>query len=163
MTIQLRPATPDDLPFMKDMLYEAVFWRRDGKRPSFEEAFTDYPGVIKCLADWTERDGDTALIATLHGTPVGAAWYRYWTAENYIRGYMDDNVPVLVIGVHEDHRHQGIGTQLIEGLIEQARKDGIPRISLMVAKDNYALKLYEQQGFEFHSETDDSFTMVREL
>lgn len=163
MTIRLRASHPDDLPFLKTILYEAVFWRRDAKRPSFEEAFTDYPGVIKCLADWGERNGDTALIATRHGSPVGAAWYRYWSEANYIRGYMDDNVPVLVIGVHEDHRHQGIGTQLIEGLIAQARKDGISRISLMVAKDNYALKLYQQQGFVYYSETDDSFTMVREI
>lgn len=163
MTILLRPSEDSDLPFMKDMLYEAVFWRRDDKRPSYEEAFTSFPGVIKSLAEWSERDGDTAVIATLDGTPVGAAWYRYWTEENYIRGYMDDNVPVLVIGVHEDHRHKGIGTILIEGLIEQARKEGIPQMSLMVSMDNYALNLYQQQGFQKYSETEDSFTMVRNV
>ncbi len=148
---------------MKDMLYEAVFWRRDDKRPSFEEAFTDFPGVIKSLADWSERAGDTAVIATLDGSPVGAAWYRYWTEENTIRGYMDDHVPVVVIGVHAGFRGKRVGTALLSGLIEQAQKEGVPRLSLMVAKDNYALKLYQQQGFVYHSETEDSFTMVREL
>ena len=163
MTIHLRPSEDADLPFMKEMLYEAVFWRRDDKRPSFEEAFTDFPGVIKALANWSEREGDTAVIATQNGTPVGAAWYRYWTEENYLRGYMDDNVPVLVIGIHEDHRHQGIGTMLIAWLVEQAKKGGIQQMSLMVAMDNYALNLYQQQGFQKYSKDEDSFTMVREI
>ena len=162
MTVQLRPSQPTDLPFMKEMLYEAVFWRDVENRPSYKEAFT-FPGVAKSLADWSERVGDTAVIATLDGTPVGAAWYRYWTEENYIRGYMDDNVPVLVIGVHQNNRHKGIGTLLIAELVVQARKDSIPKMSLMVSKDNYALNLYKQQGFEIHSETEDSFTMVRDI
>jgi ribosomal protein S18 acetylase RimI-like enzyme len=49
------------------------------------------------------------------------------------------------------------------GLTEQAQREGVPRISLMVSKDNYAIKLYQQQGFEIHSETEDSITMVREI
>ncbi len=162
MKIQLKEAENTDLPFLKEMLYEAVFWRDVQNRPSLKEAFS-FPDVAKSLADWSERDGDTALIATLNGTPVGAAWYRYWTEDDEMRGYMNDNVPVLVIGVHEDHRHKSIGTLLIEGLVEQARKDDVPRISLMVSKDNYAQKLYQQQKFEYHSETEDSITMVREI
>ncbi len=162
MTIQLQPSQPIDLPFMKEILYKAVFWRDVQNRPSLKEALS-LPDVAKALADWGGRDGDTALIATQNGTPVGAVWYRYWTAEDEMRGYMDDKVPVLVVGIHADQRGKGIGTLLIEGLVEQARKDGVLRVSLMVSKDNYALKLYEQQGFEYHSETEDSITMVREV
>lgn len=131
-------------------------------RPPLEEALS-LPEVAKSLAGWGERDGDTALIATLNGTPVGAAWYRYWSKENYTRGYMHDKVPVVVIGVHEDFRGKQIGTKLLFGLTEQAQREGVPRISLMVSKDNYAIKLYQQQGFEIHSETEDSITMVREI
>lgn len=162
MNIQLRLSQPDDLPFMRDILYEAVFWRNVDKRPSLEETLS-LPEVAKALADWGGRDGDTALIATLNGTPVGAAWYRYWTEEDEMRGYMADNVPVIVIGIHEEFRGKGIGTKLLSGLVEQAKKEGVPRVSLMVAKDNYALKLYQQQGFEFYSETEDSITMIRKI
>ncbi len=147
---------------MRDILYEAVFWRNVDKRPSLEETLS-LPEVAKALADWGGRDGDTALIATLNGTPVGAAWYRYWTEEDEMRGYMADNVPVIVIGIHEEFRGKGIGTKLLSGLVEQAKKEGVPRVSLMVAKDNYALKLYQQQGFEFYSETEDSITMIRKI
>ncbi|MBT7072183.1 MAG: GNAT family N-acetyltransferase [Anaerolineae bacterium] len=162
MNLILRKSQPADLPFLKEILYEAVFWRANDNKPLFEEGLA-FPDVAKALADWGKRAGDTAVIATLSGTPVGAAWYRYWTEDNYIRGYMDDNVPVLVIGVHRDHRHKGIGTTMIEWLLAHAKKNGILKMSLMVSKDNYALKLYEQQGFENHSETEDSFTMVRKI
>ena len=162
MIIHLKNSQPADLPFMKEILYEAVFWRVDDKRPSFEEG-SAYPGVIKSLADWGEREGDAAVIATINDVPVGAAWYRYWTKDNYIRGYMDENVPVLVIGVHQDHRHQGIGSKIIEWLIEHAKKSGIQKMSLMVSKDNYALSLYRQQGFQEYSDDEDSFTMLRDI
>ncbi|MCP4141373.1 MAG: GNAT family N-acetyltransferase [Chloroflexi bacterium] len=162
MNPQLRFSHPADLPFMKAMLYEAVFWRDVENRPAYEEALA-LPDVHKALADWGKREGDTALIATINGTPVGAAWYRYWNEKDEIRGYMHNNVPVIVIGVHEDFRAKKIGRRLLSGLIEQAQKEGVPRISLMVSKDNYALRLYQQQGFKIYSEIEDSITMVRDF
>ena len=58
------------------MLYEAVFWRVSDNKPSFEKGLA-YPEVSKSLTDWGERDGDTAIVARLNSTPIGAAWYRY--------------------------------------------------------------------------------------
>ena len=162
MTLHLRPSQPTDLPFLRKMLYEAVFWRAAANKPSFEEALA-LPDVNKALADWGDRDGDTAVIATIHSNPVGAAWYRYMTDDNHIRGYINETIPVLVIGVHHDYRHQGIGGKLIESLIDHASKHAIPKISLMVSKDNYAIHLYKQQGFQEYADTGDSFLMVRNI
>ena len=162
MTIHLRPAHPTDLPFLKQMLYEAVFWRDADNKPTFEEALT-LPVFSKALADWGERDGETAVIATINSNPVGAAWYRYMTDDNSIRGYIDETIPVLVIGVHYDYRHQGIGGKLIEWLIDHAASHATPKISLMVSKDNYALNLYRQQGFLEYADTGDSLLMVRTI
>ena len=162
MTTHLRASHPTDLPFLREMLYEAVFWRSTANKPSFAEGLA-YPDVSKVLADWGEREGDTAVIATIQSNPVGAAWYRYMTDDNAIRGYLDETTPVLVIGVHHDYRHQGIGSKLIESLIDHASKHAIPKISLMVSKDNYAIHLYRQQGFQEHTDTGDSFLMVRTI
>ncbi len=162
MTLHLRPAHPTDLPFLRQMLYEAVFWRAAANKPSFEEALA-LPDVSKALADWGERDGETAVIATIQSNPVGAAWYRYMTDDTSIRGYINETIPVLVIGVHPDYRHQGIGGKLIEWLIDHAANHAIPKISLMVSKDNYAIHLYRQQGFQEHADTGDSFLMVRTI
>jgi ribosomal protein S18 acetylase RimI-like enzyme len=162
MAIVLRESQPSDVPFLREMLYEAVFWRASGNQPSFEEGLA-YPDVRKSLADWEERDGDTAVVATIDSTPVGAAWFRFWTDDNFTRGYVDESTPVLVIGVHRDYRHRGIGGRMIDWLIDYASTHAIPSISLSVSKDNYAINLYRQQGFVEHIDMGDGFIMVREI
>jgi GNAT superfamily N-acetyltransferase len=160
MNILLRDSQQSDIPFLRKMLYEAVFWRATINKPSFEEGLA-YPDVSKALADWGERDGDTAVVATIKSFPIGAAWYRYWTDGNFINGYRDEITPVLVIGVHSDYRHQGIGGIMIEWLIDYASMQSIQELSLSVSKDNHALNLYKQQGFLEYSDKGDAFIMVR--
>lgn len=162
MDPHLREAQLDDFRFMQEMLYEAVFWRTDPNRPSLPDALA-YPETEKALRDWPERPGDTGVVATIGSTPLGAAWYRLWTAEDDMRGYVDDTTPVLAIAVQQDHRRRGIGTLLLDWLIDRASTQSIARISLAVAKDNQALSLYRRMGFIEHSDTGDSFVMVRSL
>lgn len=158
----LREANPSDIPFLKEMLYEAVFWRASKDKPSFEEGL-GYPGVCNALAGWGEKDGDTAVIAVVDSVPVGAAWYRYWTEEENTRGFVEESMPVLAIGVHEDYRHKGIGGKMMQWIIEHASKNDVKKISLAVSKDNYAINLYRQRGFVEHIDTGDSFFMIREV
>jgi ribosomal protein S18 acetylase RimI-like enzyme len=162
MNINLRDSQDSDIPFLREMLYEAVFWRDSVNRPSFEEGLA-YPDVGKSLADWGERDGDTAVVATLNSTPIGASWYRFWTDDNYINGYIDHVTPVLVIAVHRDYRHQGIGGKMIDWLIDSASGHSIQDMSLSVSKDNYAMNLYVQQGFQEYADRGDAFIMVRRI
>jgi len=162
MDFVLRESHHADIPFLREMLYEAVFWRASANKPSFKQGLA-YPEVSKALADWGERDGDVAVVATLNSTPIGAAWYRFWTDSNCIRGYVDERIPVVVIGVHRDYRHQGIGTKMLDWLIGYASKHAIQAISLGVSKDNYAMNLYIQQGFQEVADTGDSLFMVRKI
>jgi ribosomal protein S18 acetylase RimI-like enzyme len=162
MNILLRESQHSDIPFLKKMLYEAVFWRASVNKPSFEEGLA-YPGVSNALTDWGERDGDTAVVATIDSVPVGAAWYRFWNDSNSTNGYIDENTPVLAIAVHRDYRHRGIGRKMIEWLIDYASKHSIQKISLNVSKDNYAINLYRQQGFVEYADKGDAFSMVRKI
>ena len=162
MNLLFRKSQHSDVPFLREMLYEAVFWRASVYKPSFEEGLA-YPDVSKSLADWGERDGDIAVVATSNSIPIGAAWIRYWTDDNFINGYIDEIAPVLVIGVHRDYRHQGIGKKMIDWLIDYASKHSIQKISLSVSKDNYAINLYKQQGFLEYADKGDAFLMVRKI
>ncbi|NQT57730.1 MAG: GNAT family N-acetyltransferase [Bacteroidetes bacterium] len=162
MNILLNEAQQSDIPFLRKMLYEAVFWRAGADRPSFEEGLA-YPDVRNALADWGERDGDAAVVAAVNSIPVGAAWYRFWTDSNNTRGYVEANIPVLAIGVHSDYRHQGIGKKMIDWLIEYASTHAIQKISLCVSKDNYAQHLYRQQDFLEYADIGNSFLMVRNI
>ena len=62
----LREAQPSYLAYLREMLYEAVFWRASANKPSFEEGLA-YPEVSKVLADWGARDRDVAVVATVDG------------------------------------------------------------------------------------------------
>ena len=145
---------------MREMLYEAVFWRPNPNKPTFEEGLA-YPGVSHALVDWGARTGDTAVIALVDSQPAGAAWYRFYTEDKCIRGYINETIPVIAIAVHNDYRRQGIGKQMLEWLIAQAAKRNIQKLSLMVSKDNHALRLYRKCGFLEYADTGDSLLMLR--
>ena len=158
----LRESKQSDMPFLRDMLYEAVFWRASDNKPTKEEGLA-FPEVNAALAGFGQREGDAAVVAISESAPVGAAWYRFWKDDDNARGHVDESMPVLAIGVHSDYRHQGIGGKMVDWLVEYAAKRGVAKISLSVAKDNYAMKLYMQKGFVEHADIGDSLLMVREV
>lgn len=160
MSIHLRESIPSDIQFLREMLYEAVFWRPNPNKPSFEEGLI-YPGVSNALVDWGKRDGDTAVIALCDSRLAGAAWYRFYTDDNCIRGYINEMIPTVAIAVHEHYRRQGIGVKMIEWLIDCASKSNIQKLSLMVSKDNHAIRLYQKCGFLEYADKDDSLLMLR--
>ncbi len=149
------------MPFMREMLYEAIYWRPDPGKPSPEEGLAALRNS-HALVDWGERDGDLGVIALVDSRPAGAAWYRFYTELTAIRGYIEDTIPVLVIAVHRDYQRLGIGESMINWLIDHACEHKVKRISLMVSKDNHALDLYRKCGFLEYAETEDSLIMVRE-
>ena len=160
MDVHLRDFRDSDIPIMREVLYEAVFWRASADRPTFEEGLA-LPEVAKSITDFGGRRGDTAVIATVGSAPIGASWFRYWSDDDFINGYVDESTPVLVVGVHRDYRRRGVGGRMISRLIERASTQAIQRISLSVSKDNHAITLYRQQGFVECADTGDALLMVR--
>jgi GNAT superfamily N-acetyltransferase len=156
----LRQARISDMPFMREMLYEAVYWRASIAKPSFEDGLAP-PGVNNALAGWNDHGSDAGVIAQADAVPVGAAWYRFYTKNKCIRGHMDDQIPTLVIAVAQEHRGLGIGKQMIKWLTNYASQSGIHAMSLMVSKDNHAASLYRQCGFVEYAVCEDSWLMLR--
>lgn len=78
------------------------------------------------------------LSASLDGTIVGYA--GMWS--------VCDEGHITNIAVHPEFRGIGVGNLLMEGLISEARKDGITRMTLEVRKSNIiAQNLYKKYGF----------------
>ncbi len=121
---EYRIASETDIPFMKRMLYEAVYWRTPDTRPSFSDAMK-IPSIAESLAGWGERPGDTGVIALEGRAAAGAAWFRYWKKEDSVRGFISDDISVLVIAVAEKHRRKGIARSLITKLAEYAAAGGV--------------------------------------
>ncbi len=159
--ITCRKYTQDDYQFLREMLFEAVFWSRIDNRLSLEEGLSyDYPKHV--LIDFGSRKGDIAVIAEIDGIKAGAAFIRYWNDDINIRGYISDDIPVLVIGVVEGHRRQGVGSKLIESLKTVAKENDISKISLCVTKSNVAYHLYIKQIFKTVQDIESSYNMLWE-
>ena len=158
---QLRPGGAKDLGFLKEMLFEAFFWDPSTKRPSFD-SFRDDPEFSKLLADW-ERRGDRAVIAEVDGGRIGAAWFRVWTPELHSYGFVDASTPEIAMAVRADHRSKGLGRRLLEVLVQTARADGFPALSLSVSPLNSARQLYESAGFRKVGESGTSWTLLLSL
>jgi hypothetical protein len=95
--VNIRPAGPEDVEFLKKMLYEAAAWNPDWPHEQVIEALAN-PMVERYHRGWG-RPGDAGVIAELDGEPVGAAWYRLFTAEEPGYGFVDEETPELGIAV----------------------------------------------------------------
>lgn len=158
--IRYRVYKQEDYQFLREILFEAVFWSRDdNNRPSLEEGLSyDYTKFI--LDSFGSRVGDIAVIAEISGEKAGAAFIRYWNDEQHIRGYLSESVPVLVIGVVKKYRRQQVAIGLIEMIKAEATVNHISKISLCVTKSNVAYQLYLKSDFEVVEDIDTSYNML---
>jgi ribosomal protein S18 acetylase RimI-like enzyme len=156
----IRAATAEDVPFLRAMLLEAAYWRPGTPRPGIDEALAR--PEIACYVEGWGRAGDAGVVAVEDGHPVGAAWYRLFTAGRPGYGFIDEQTPELSLGVLEGARRRGVGTALVTALLGHARDAGFSSISVSVEPDNPAVGLYERAGFVRVGESG-AWTMVAEL
>jgi ribosomal protein S18 acetylase RimI-like enzyme len=161
-----RLSTRADPAFLAEMLYEAANWRDDGaeERPAFEDQLAQ-PELRRYVEGWG-RKGDLAIVALDRlDEPVGAAWYRTFTADEPGYGFVAADVPELSIAVYPECRGRRVGSLLLASLVMRARADGHRALSLSVAKENPAARLYARHGFEVAADvgSGDSLTMVLDL
>jgi GNAT superfamily N-acetyltransferase len=122
------------------MLYLALFVAPG--QPALPRSVLRDPRVARYVDGWG-APGDRGLIARVDGVEVGAAWVRYFTAGEPGYGFVDERTPELSVAVLAAYRGKGIGTQLVELLVE-----GVPSISLSCDPANPAWRLYLRLGFE---------------
>jgi hypothetical protein len=101
----IRSAGPQDVPFLRDMLRHAYYWRVESVTESGE------PPVQRYVEHWG-RPGDTALIAIHDFQRVGAAWYRLFKDDNRGYGFVDEETPELSIAIVPSKRGSGLGSEL---------------------------------------------------
>lgn len=159
--MNIRPAGPEDVEFLKKMLYEAAAWNPDWPRERMIEALAD-PMLERYHRDWG-REGDVGVIAEIDGEPVGAAWYRQFTAEEPGYGFVDEETPEIGIAVVPLHRRKGIGETLLRALMSEARQRGVKALSLSVAVHNRSRRMYERVGFQKVREEGENWVMRVEL
>jgi len=78
-------------------------------------------------------------------------------------GHIDDETPSLAMSLYKEYRGLGIGTALLKRLLIVLREKGYNKTSLAVQKANYALKMYQNLGYEIVDENEEEYIMVNYL
>ncbi len=150
----LRRGSKADATFMRSMLAHAYAWRVN----QFEAAIP----LSRYVDNWG-RPGDLALIATEGGHPVGAAWLRVFPASQPGYAFVAEGTPELTIAVVPSRRRHGVGQELLDALLEQARAAGHSAVTLEVESESDAVRFYERNGFERVRDDDGGLVMQRRL
>jgi GNAT superfamily N-acetyltransferase len=161
MAYRIRRADRADASFLVEMVCEAANWHPDRTRPKVD-LLAD-PAVMRYARGWM-RPADGGVVADLDsGEPIGACWYRVLPRNEPGAGFVAAGVPELTLGVRPVWRGLGIGRALLAAAAESARAAGHQRISLSVARANFAARLYRSEGFVVVASAGDADTMVRVL
>jgi GNAT superfamily N-acetyltransferase len=144
---------------MRAMLAHAYHWHVAGLE-------TDIP--LSRYVDGWGRTGDVVVIAAEGVNRNGAAWFRRFPASSPGYGFVDAQTPELTIAVVPSMRRHGLGQELLDGLLEKARAEGVAQVSLSVQKGSDAVAFYERNGFAAVGEphavlTNRALTMVKQL
>lgn len=160
MSVTYRQIYKDDHPFLREMLYEAVFVPEEERPLPF--SIIDLPEISKYIDNWNDNF-DFGLIALYRDEPVGAIWCRLFTEDHKGYGYIDNETPEVSMAIKENFRNRGFGTQMMNQIFNLAREKGFKALSLSVDKRNCAYCLYLRMGFEIVDEAGPDFKMKKEL
>lgn len=153
----IRKLCSGESDLLKDFLYEAIFIPQGAEAPARD--IVERPELRIYYEDFGSRPGDHCLVAEAEGHVVGAVWTRIMN--DY--GHVDDETPSFAISLLPEYRNKGIGTVLMRQMLSLLKEHGYRQASLAVQKANYAVRMYQEVGFEIIDENEEEFIMVCRL
>lgn len=161
LQFKIRSAQSDDELFLREMLLETLRSEDDGETYTLESL--EEPRIALYVKGWGSKEGDLGFIAeTADGQKLGAIWSRLFTAEEPGYGFVDEETPEIAIAMLAKSRGLGVGTALLDKLVSECRTN-YRSISLSVAPNNPAKRLYERFGFKVVGYDDDHPVMLLKL
>ena len=157
MKYNIRELGASERKELDTFLYEAIFIPDGVEAPPKEIILQPESQVY--VRDFGKRKGDKCFVAEVDSKIVGSVWVRIMN--DY--GHVDDETPSLAISLLKDYRGYGIGTKLMQRMLEALKYDGYKQVSLSVQKSNYAKKMYRKVGFEVIDENCEEYIMVCRL
>jgi ribosomal protein S18 acetylase RimI-like enzyme len=153
----IRPIKNNEIMLLADFLYEAIF-QRDTEKLVPRTIIQD-PSIWIYIDGFGSKKDDHCFVAEFNGKIVGAVWVRCIKAF----GHIDDEVPEFAISLYPQYRGKGIGTELMRTMVAYLKAKGYSKTSLAVQKDNCAVKMYQQVGFEISDENEQEYIMICNL
>ena len=155
--VLIRKLRTEEKDLLKDCLYEAIFIP-DGVEPPARD-IVERPELKVYYECFGSGTADYCLVAEAEGQVVGAVWTRIM--DDY--GHVDDETPSFAISLIPEYRGRGIGTEMMKEMLSLLKGQGYKQASLAVQKANYAVRMYENVGFDVADENAEEFIMVCRL
>ena len=157
MNYIIRELKKDEIHLLNDFLYEAIFLPEGTEAPL--KSIIKSPDLQVYISDFGNRKDDRCLVAEINRKVIGAVWVRIMN--DY--GHIDDNTPSFAISLYKEFRGLGIGTEMMRKMLLLLKENGYKQTSLAVQKANYAVKMYQNVGFEIVDENEEEYIMICKL
>jgi len=140
--VRIRHATDGDLPAIRHLFNVLI--------PTTTIAWRDHPADEDEIAEWfadQQEHGYPVLVAELDGEVVGyTCWSRFRGGPRF-PGYR--HTVELTVHVDGDHQGRGIGSALLEHLIDEAGERDVHVLVAGIDADNAgSLALHRRLGFQ---------------
>ncbi len=157
MDYTIREMRTDEYPLLDDFLYQAIY--QPDTTNLAPKSIINKPELQVYIKDFGKQKDDYCFCAEANGKIVGAVWVRN------INGYGSiDNVTVeFAISVFDKYQKMGIGTALMNRMLEHLKELDYPKASLAVQKKNYAVRMYQKVGFDIIDENRQEYIMIHRL
>ena len=155
--MHIRTLREKEKELLKDFLYEAIFIPEGVEAP--DRDIIEKPELRIYYEDFGKDTADHCLVAEDEGKVIGAVWTRIMN--DY--GHIDDKMPSFAISLYREYRGRGIGTKLMQEMLNLLKEKGYKRASLAVQKANYAVRMYKKVGFKTVDENEEEYIMVCSL
>ena len=157
MYYKIRKLKQNEVNVLNTFLYEAIFTPDGVDAPPYE--IIKQPELQVYVTDFGKQKGDMCYVAETDDKIVGAVWVRIM--DDY--GHVDDETPSFAISLLKEYRGNGIGTELMKQMLTELKICKYKKTSLAVQKQNYAVKMYKNVGFEIVDENEEEYIMVCQL
>lgn len=156
----VRPIRPDDEPLMADFhrhLSEETVYRRYFAPLRLDVRVAHERLLKRCLVDY---HNEMALVANYLDE---AGQLRLAAVARLIKIAGSNSAEVAFV-VADQHQHHGLGTYLLDRIIDIARKEGIGALEAVMLSDNLSMKdLFRRAGFQFQPPQGSDVTARLEL
>lgn len=129
-TFDIRRTTEADRTCIARLNFLTDVFGDESKTPS--EGFKKETKVY--VDGWDPKDD--GLVAWDDTIPAGGTWLIWGDVENHGVGFIDERTPEIAIAIEQPYRGKGLASQLLKEIVELARENGAPAVSLAVAPDN---------------------------
>lgn len=157
MDYTIREMRTDEYPLLNDFLYQAIY--QPDTTNLAPKSIINKPELQVYIKDFGKQKDDYCFCAEANNRIVGAVWVRN------INGYgsIDDVTVEFAISVFDEYQKMGIGTALMNRMLEHLIELNYQKASLAVQKENYAVRMYQKVGFEIACENGQEYIMIHRL